>query len=109
MSADVTGFCPMGCGRTLFLGIGGYVTCRLDKCPNPSAASDILGEWETEHLVTFDERGFTVKHPLRERIKDELLTCALHRHCADLDGPPAQPGTYRAVRVKDTWRFLRQP
>src|SRR5690625_2459388 len=37
---DVQGRCP-ACGReSLFLGAGGYVTCREDNCPRPDAASD---------------------------------------------------------------------
>ena len=39
---DVRGFCPMGCGETLFLGSGGYVTCSLIGCPRPDAASILL-------------------------------------------------------------------
>lgn len=38
----VRGKCPMGCGETLFLGAGGYVTCSYLPCPNPGAASDRL-------------------------------------------------------------------
>ena len=40
----VQGRCP-ACGKTtLFLGASGYVTCSLLRCPNPSAASDLLHE-----------------------------------------------------------------
>ena len=46
MSGDrypkVDGYCPMGCGPTLFLGEGGYVTCSWHACPNPSAVADLL-------------------------------------------------------------------
>lgn len=38
----VAGECPMGCGRTLFLGEGGHVTCSLVGCPDPCAAADLL-------------------------------------------------------------------
>ena len=40
--ANVKGRCPMGCGETLFLGEGGYVTCSLAECPDPASASEIL-------------------------------------------------------------------
>jgi hypothetical protein len=40
--ASVRGECPMGCGRTLFLGDGGYVTCSWRYCPNPAAADELL-------------------------------------------------------------------
>lgn len=38
----VKGRCPMGCGETLFLGQGGYVTCSWRDCPEPDAASRLL-------------------------------------------------------------------
>jgi hypothetical protein len=39
---DVSGRCP-ACGlKTLFLGVGGYVTCSLSDCPNPVMASQML-------------------------------------------------------------------
>lgn len=109
MATSVPGYCPMGCGTTLFIGSGGYITCSLIKCPNPSAVSDILADPEPDHIVTFDENTFTVKHPLRERLADALLDCQLHAYCADLPGPPPQLGTYR-VKHSDTngrWYFAR--
>jgi hypothetical protein len=47
----VAGECPMGCGRTLFLGSGGHVTCSLLGCPNPAAADEWL------HLEPFGRRA----------------------------------------------------
>lgn len=38
----VQGRCPRGCGATLFLGAGGYVTCSWQHCPEPDAASKLL-------------------------------------------------------------------
>lgn len=39
---DVQGQCP-ACGATsLFLGDGGYPTCRRAECPDPTAAADLL-------------------------------------------------------------------
>lgn len=106
---DVTGYCPMGCGRTLFVGSGGYITCSYIDCPRPDAVADLLADRETEHVVRFDENGFTVRHPLRERLDDKLMTCDLHTFCATLPGPPPQLGTYRAGRVLDMspWSFQR--
>lgn len=96
MSAKVEGFCPMGCGATLFLGSGGYVTCSWVKCPNPGAASDILAVRETEHIVEFRDSTFDVLHPLRERLNGELFDCPVHKHITGLSGPPVLPGRYRA-------------
>lgn len=38
----VVGRCPMGCGETLFVGSGGYVTCSYLPCPDPCRASEML-------------------------------------------------------------------
>lgn len=95
MGEKVAGHCPMGCGPTLFLGSGGYITCSLDVCPQPDAAADILADGEAHHIVKLDDTEFTVRHPLRERLNDELMRCSLHAWIASLSGPPRKTGTYR--------------
>lgn len=101
----VQGFCPMGCGETLKAGEGmafNPVLCLAQDCPDPVAAQKILGDSETEHLVQFGRTGFTVRHPLRERIDDQLLSCELHRACAQ---NPDLMGLYRARTSNSGWRF----
>lgn len=98
MSADVAGHCPMGCGRTLFVAKGGHITCSWHDCPHPGAVDDLLADPETEHVVTFDDKGFAIQHPLRERLDGELFDCRLHQDLRDLAGPPVRPGRYRARR-----------
>lgn len=107
MSARVVGYCPMGCGQTLFLGTGGHVTCSYIPCPDPTAVDTVLDEKETEHIVVIEETTFSVQHPLRERVGGELLDCGLHRWLTDLPGPPARPGRYRARggRSGKPWTF----
>jgi hypothetical protein len=100
----VAGCCPMGCGETLFLGHGGHVTCSWHRCPDPMAVDGILDDRETEHVVTFTEEHFTVRHPLRERLGD-MASCSLHRWIAALPGPPVMPGVYRARRDGYAWSF----
>jgi hypothetical protein len=103
----VQGHCP-ACGwASLFIGEGGYLTCSRLECPQPDAVHRILADSETEHLVQFDDDGFTVRHPLRERLDDALMQCDLHRHCASLPGPPDAPGRYRAVEQGGDWLFRR--
>lgn len=104
MSEYVAGFCPMGCGKTLFVGKGGYVTCSYVKCPNPTALSNIITDPETEHRVTFLKSKFTITHPLRERLGD-MAKCALHAYLDRLGGPPVKPGKYRALADGKSWRF----
>jgi hypothetical protein len=108
----IAGHCPMGCGTTLFVGAGGHITCSLIGCPRPTAVDELLHDRETEHMVAFSETGFTVRHPLRERLDDALMSCFLHEEIAALPGPPVKPGRYRA-RSKQaggwTWEPLAAP
>lgn len=114
MDVDIEGHCPMGCGKTLFVGVSGRITCGYVQCPRPNAVDKLLADREIEHLVTFDEQGFTIRHPLRERLDEQLMTCDLHKLCASLPGPPPQLGTYR-VRSGPTgepwatWDAIKAP
>lgn len=38
----VAGECPSCHCKSLFLALGGWVTCALPSCPNPTAVSDLL-------------------------------------------------------------------
>lgn len=42
VGVQVAGRCPACGGHTLFLGAGGYPTCPLRECPDPTAAADLL-------------------------------------------------------------------
>lgn len=106
MSGDVQGYCPMGCGQTLFLGHGGHVTCSYGMCPNPGAVDELLADRETEHVVELDARDFAVQHPLRERLGGELFSCSLHAAIAELPGPPEKPGRYRVRAFDQPWEQL---
>ena len=103
----IQGFCPMGCGTTLFVGEGGYLTCSHLKCPRPDAVSDLLADRETEHIAEIEAKTFTIRHPLRERLDDALMECDLHAHLARLAKAPVRPGRYRArwSAGVDTWVF----
>lgn len=102
----IEGNCPMGCGSTLFIANGGYITCSFTTCPDPSRAADLLADRETEHIVKFTDDGFTVQHPLREH-HEELMNCDLHVKLANLDTPPVKPGMYRFIAQfgNKPWRF----
>lgn len=102
---DIHGWCPMGCGKTLFVGAGGHVTCSYIPCPRPTAVDELLADRETEHVVEFKRRTFTVRHPLHERLDDALMGCKLDEHIRQLDGPPVQLGRYRATRHNGRWAF----
>lgn len=112
---DVQGYCPMGCGKTLFLAVGGYVTCSWVECPNRTAVSDLLADSETEHVVEFTLSGFSILHPLKERLEtetsgDQLWDCRLHLYVESLSGPPTKPGRYRARPLgDDRWHWESVP
>lgn len=109
MSDRVRGRCPMGCGDTLFLGSGGYVTCSWIKCPNPTAMADLmLDHADPWHTVVIDEATFVIEHPMRERLHGALFECPLHAHMAALDGPPRVPGRYR-VHGDGPWSWATTP
>jgi hypothetical protein len=69
--------CPM-CGQQLaYTQDHGELTCVGTDCPRPTAAAELLSEGETEHLVTLTADGYSVKHPIRERLDNQLLGCDL--------------------------------
>lgn len=91
----VPGYCPMGCGESLTIGAGSYITCGHLGCPNPEAVTELLGDDESEHVVTLSPFGFTIRHPLKERLGDALLRCRLDAYLRVMDSPPHVPGRYR--------------
>lgn len=93
----VVGYCPMGCGTTLFLGDGGHVTCSWHACPAPGAVDEILTDAETEHVAEFGEERFHLQHPLRERLNGDLFRCDVHKVISAMSAPPCRPGRYRVT------------
>ena len=110
-AGKVQGNCPMGCGKTLFLGAGGYVTCSWIKCPNPTAVSDLLLDHsEHRHIVVLGTAGYDIEHPIRERLNGELFACPLHAHLKAQDGPPWAPGRYLVHdRGNAGWSWQKAP
>ncbi len=108
---EIRGYCP-ACGHgslvvnpSPYVAVGVY--CCWPDCPRPTAAHEILQDAQTDHVVTFTEDGFTLRHPVRERLDDELLRCSAHRYLVDLGTSGAVPGTYRMLPSDDTWRYER--
>jgi hypothetical protein len=99
----------MGCGETLARREHRAIECTAKDCPNPTAVDAILSDPETEHVVTFTATSFSVKHPLRERCEDALLSCWVSSWLAGLEGPPADPGTYRLTRGAAVGSFDLEP
>lgn len=113
MTTIVRGYCPMGCGETLVLEAA-RIKCIDFACPNPEAVHRILDNRETEHVVRLDYDDFSVKHPLRERIEDELFECPIFKRIAEtgnsLDDLLLPTGTYRVyIDSADQLQFERIP
>lgn len=106
------GFCPMGCGRTLYAEEGrafGQIICMGSGCPGPMSAQEILNDPETRHIVKFGGNGFTIRHPLHERNDDAMMSCDLHLICFSMPcSPDGETGTFRAFEEDGTWRFERK-
>lgn len=105
----VQGFCPMGCGQVLYaeeMSTENKIICMGEDCPRPLAAQEILSDGETGHIVTFRGEGFTIRHPLRERLGNDLVDCLFHRFCSGLPGAPnGRDATYRARPDGSGWIF----
>lgn len=94
----IRGYCPMGCGSTLRRRpADDKIVCQHSRCPRPTAVTELLDDPESEHVVTFEAEGFTVRHPLRERLDGGLMHCLLHEFLAGLPRPPRPDGRYRMV------------
>jgi hypothetical protein len=103
--------CPMGCsGLSLEVNEFGTLRCRSEKCPRPPAAAELLANPETEHLVVLAEFGYTIQHPLKERLEGRLFTCSVHAAVSDTAHEHmGEPGRYRLTWGQDgdlEWMFL---
>jgi len=107
MSPHVYGYYPMGCGRTLRLGAGGFLFCSNKTCPRPGAAAAILADSQTEHVVALRQKGFNIKHPLRERLDDQLLACKLDDYLNSLSESPQPLGVYVITPAGEHWNYRR--
>ena len=93
----VAGHCPM-CGHDLMLNAALQIECRNIECPDEDAVHKLLQDTERTHIVTVEDDRFHVKHPLRERINDEILTCTIHERLTTLPKQP-KPGSYRVSPI----------
>jgi hypothetical protein len=69
---DVQGRCPACGGSSLFVGSGGYITCRRIECPNPDAATTLL---ERDPRTTPDNPAASsdaADNPLRTALTEVL-------------------------------------
>jgi hypothetical protein len=105
---EIKGYCPMGCGSTLFLGEGGFVTCSWINCPDPEAVTKILeGAAERDHTVLITETMWTMQHPLRERVENDLFQCEMGKRITNYTAKVLlEPGLYR-ISSSPPWDWER--
>ncbi len=98
----VNGCCPSCGGRQLFVFDDGQLLCRQEGCALPSAASQILNQGgETGHILESRNDGWTIMHPLRERLEGALFRCEV-ADTVNTIGPPAMLGYYRILATTGT-------
>lgn len=110
----VAGCCPQGCGETLQRrGSDGVVWCGARDCPRPDSVHLVLQDPETEHVVSVGEFGYTIQHPLRERVHGALFECSVHADVSNtVDERMGEPGRYRVTWTEDRelkWELLEGP
>lgn len=106
------GRCPACGAEELYRGFQGRITCGNTLCENQSAIDTLLTDPELlGHLVEIIDqdgrRGWTLRHPLIERLHDALFGCDLAAWLVE-DGPPfrLEPGVYRATAAEDgLWQY----
>lgn len=109
MAAEpLQGHCPQCGAEELYRGFAGKVRCGNTLCEAPDAAHRLLTDPELgHHLVKVTEahrgaqtvKGWTLRHPLVERLDDDLFTCGLHLWLAQSGVDDLDPGVYRIETV----------
>lgn len=92
------------CGHTIYLTLDGQLVCGNGSCPDRLAAHKLLHEPERDHVATVEDGRFNLKHPLRERINDDLLSCSIHARLSKLRALPSTSGAYRITEHGDQLR-----
>jgi hypothetical protein len=98
---DMHAPCPMCSERKLHILVSGVIRCLNRKCPRPMGAQEILDGDPGADIVQIDEGGFSILHPLRERIDGGLFDCPVNKAILAMAEPPAPPGRYRAALGED--------
>lgn len=106
----VKGICP-ACGRetlgVIITGGGSFMHCAGIDCPRPTALQEILTTCsQPEHVVDLRADGYSLQHPMIERLDGVLLDrCSLDAWLRDSDVPPEAVGRYVVSQpvVTDVW------
>lgn len=119
----VRGFCPICAYPDPIVSEEGFLVCASGRCPKPEVVGKVLLDEEICHRVLIldeqardgDDYRWVVKHPLRERVEDELFRCEIsgvpiwdivENRMASL---PLEPGEYRITEHPDWVDHLDNP
>lgn len=105
----INGYCPMGCGETLWATLERGIICRNRDCPDATVVSKVLSDPEVGHIAQVGVAGWTLMHPLHERLGEqpEMFTCAVAQWLRSHSEAPADAGTYRVLPDGDGYRLER--
>jgi hypothetical protein len=103
----IKGYCPMGCGETLWAALDAGVVCLNRHCPDPRVVAKVLADPEVGHVARIDASGWTLMHPLHERLGEqpEMFTCGISKWLRAHAEMPADRGTYRVLPDGDGYRL----
>lgn len=114
LHTNVNGYCP-ACGKqTLVLSVLSNLRCRNTACPDRNVAHTMLSRPSHHHVVRLTNAGYKIRHPLAERVDDQLFSCELDRYLSSCFTAPQAIGTYtvvarekRAENQSERWEWIR--
>jgi hypothetical protein len=105
----IRGRCPM-CALSMLVVRDERIRCLQPECPDPEAVSKLLeATGQHDHFLTIGPvTGFSLEHPLRERIdeKQSMATCPLQFALNLLWQAPAPAGRYRVALINGKVEIL---
>jgi hypothetical protein len=96
----------MGCGETLEVVSAGRIMCQEPTCPRPYAVRDLLKDNRVGHVAEFAADGFTLHHPMHERVSDQFQNCSVIRELRSHTTPPVGPGRYQVVEQHGGFMYV---
>lgn len=118
-SEPLQGRCPHCGAEELQRGFQGRIVCGNTLCERQDAVNSLLTDPQlTEHLIKVSKRhrpgsaepqveitDVTLRHPLVERLDDDLFTCELALYM-EAGRPELLPvGMYQVIQVDGVWKF----
>ena len=71
-----------------------------------------LSEADDAHIVMVEENSFSIKHPISERLSEDLFECPLDVHMSSQSHAPVDVGKWKVIRPEGVeggdpgWLFI---